>query len=158
MTTTDTRTLSSYFETRTRDDGTRFVTLTDDRPEWLHDAVMAAHDDEMPNDWRYETCRAIAEWIDEATENENLADVIGWEIGDSLTDVYNSDLIAWLGGNLGRIAACDEAFEEIGADSDDGLIARISLGQSWTIARMADVLLEAAREAAEADDDTDEEG
>ena len=39
----------AHFVEGQRDSGVRFITLADDRPEWLHGAVQEAHAGDMPN-------------------------------------------------------------------------------------------------------------
>jgi hypothetical protein len=140
----DTKTLADYFETRTRDDGTRFVTLTDDRPDWLQDAVMEAHDDELPNDWRFETCAAIAEWLDGLLDLDDADDMVS-EFADAQVDVYTSDRLRWVAGHLGRVDYCDEAASEYGSGARDGIVDRIGQGQYLCIERMASLMLNAYR-------------
>jgi hypothetical protein len=128
-----------YFTRAVRDDGTTYTTLTDEHPDWLHDAVYEAHDDELPNDWRYETCAQVAEAIDEGDTDAST-------IADSLTDIYNADLLAWVSGNLGRMSDVDEAMED---GSHDSLASLLMAGQYRCIERMAQILLDAVDEAEE---------
>lgn len=127
-----------FFEHRTRDDGSAFYTLSDDRPEWLYDAVQEAHDGELPNDWRYDTAHSIVNLIDIGLSVPGEAS----EIADSLTDVYNYDLLEWVSGHLGRMEYVDEAISE-GADT---LTEALMRGQFTAIERMASILLEAIAE------------
>ena len=46
--------LLSYFVSSNRN-GTRFWHLTDSAPESVQELVRDCHDEELPNDWRYET-------------------------------------------------------------------------------------------------------
>lgn len=85
-------TIASYFKSGTRDNGERFVTLTDERPEWLQDAVRDAHRGTMPNDWIYDECRAAVEAFEDQTiEDED--DV--HEYVDGRVDVYTKALYQW---------------------------------------------------------------
>lgn len=131
--------MHEHFTRQTRDDGVSYVTLADEHPDWLYDAVHAAHDDELPNDWRYATCRSIAEMIDDGTTDAA-------EIADALTDVYNANLLAWVSDNLGRMAYVDEALAE---GSYDTLAGALMAGQFRCIEQMAQVLLDAADEDAD---------
>lgn len=133
--------LTDYFQRKTRDDGTTFVTLTDDAPEWLDDAVMAAHDGEWPNDWRYETCESIVEML--AGSGADPSDA-AWEIADSLVDVYNHDLYAW--ATPDRWCYVDEAIENLGEVRD--LSQALMQGQFYCIERMALALADAIEENA----------
>ena len=115
-----------------------FYTLTDDAPEWLTDAVREAHDDEGPNDWRFETCYRIALAIDETEEPADGLDVGDFAntTADSLTDVYTSDLLTWLAGHLGRVSDVDDASD----DPKDGIVEVIRYGQYNVIERMTTIL------------------
>lgn len=117
-------------------------TLTDDAPEWLTDAVREAHDGELPDDWRYETCRRICSELD---ERETFDVDESNEIADTVTDIYNADLLRWLGGYLTRAEYCDRAAAEYGAPSDC-LFTQIRTGQYLCIEEMVRVLIEAVAE------------
>ena len=138
--------MTNYFETRTRDNGETFVTRTDDAPDWLADAVRAAHDDEFPNDWRYVTCRAIFEAFEDGSSDPS-------EVADSLVDVYTADLFEWLAGDLGRSAYVDEAMTEGLTSPSSSIEERIRLGQYLCIEAMVRVLAEAVDDNAEDDDE-----
>lgn len=144
-------TYSQHFERRTRDNGETFTTLTDDAPEWLRDAILEAHDDELPNDWRYETCESIVGALEDGAEPE--------EIADSLVDVYTGPLFQWLADYIGRGAYCDEALESglAGGTSGDGLEAIVRAGQYLAIETMARGLAEAIAEHQDDDEDEEEE-
>lgn len=83
---------AKHFETKTRDNGDRFTSLKDDRPEWLQDAVYAAHQGTMPNDWIYAECLATAEAFDagELSDEDNVH-----EFADARVDVYTKALYQW---------------------------------------------------------------
>jgi uncharacterized protein YhjY with autotransporter beta-barrel domain len=136
--------MREYFETRQRDDGTSYVTLTDDRPEWLQEAVYEAHDDEAPNDWRYEHCHYIARLIDDG-------DTEPAEIAESLTDDDTYSLLQWLSGHIARYTYSDTYAEENGFDPDATLMDRIRLGQYECLFQMAGILVDAAEENSDTD-------
>jgi len=122
---------TSWFETAKRPDATRddyFVRVKDGAPAWVGELVHAAHGGLfLPDDWRYQAIRNALEWIAEADEPEDGAG----EFAESAVDVYNDELIVWLGSNLNRIGYCDEAASEFGYDddSDRGVMGMISMGQ-----------------------------
>jgi hypothetical protein len=132
---TTTRTLSDYFERRTRDNGESFYTLADGTLDWLHDAVREAHDGELPNDWRYEICAHIVSSL------EDDPDADAAELADSLVDVYNVDRVRWLAEDISRAAYVDEA-----DGPDDDVIGRIGYGQYVCIDRMVSILADAIEE------------
>lgn len=129
------------FTTKTRDDGTTFVTLTDTAPEWLQTAVYDAHDGEMPNDWRYETCSRIwdaftVEGIDPADDDQRF------ELADSLVDIYTFDLTTWLASHNDRQFYVDEARRAYGSE-DQGVVWDIKAGQHYCISEMVGIMADA---------------
>ena len=145
--------LSTYFTTDHRTDGTAFVRLTDDAPEWLTDAVRDAHDGESPDDWRYETLAAIAARIDEyeqyGSDSMGSLDVAAFDIADGLTDVYTHNLLLWVAGNLNRTFYVDELLE---AESNaQSLCMLLMAAQCECIRQMVEVLITAVREVSDAD-------
>lgn len=133
-----TTTLASYFVRQERDNGEAFYSLAEDRPEWLYGAVREAHDDELPNDWRYATCHSIAAMIDDGVTE-------AYEIADSLVDVYTVNLLEWLAENIGRMAYIAESNDDLGRP--DELEDEIRQGQYLAIDRMAGILLAAIAES-----------
>jgi hypothetical protein len=147
-------TYSDYFVTGTRDDGTSFVSLRDDRPDWLQQAVYDAHDDEMPNDWRYAMCERIVSAIDDGVTGVD-------ELVDSLVDTWTADRLAWLSDNIGRVSYVDDAIDDGLVDCSAGLVAMIGVGQYVTISQMVDVIVSAIDDAehdptGDVDDEDDE--
>lgn len=113
------------FERRTRDDGSVFVTLRDEAPDWVQPIVRAAHGDMLPDDFAYEACRDAFGWIH---DNDGDEDGAG-EFADENVSAYTRDLLAWVSSNLERVGYCDEAAEEFGDDGKGGLVRLLSLGQ-----------------------------
>lgn len=141
--------LAPYFERVQRDGGvTLYVRLKAGHPDWLQDAVYAAHDREMPNDWRYEQCKYIAAAIDDGNDD-------AMDIADGLVDPYTRDLLTWVSGNLNRVGYVDEAVEEL-AGAMVGIESAIRLGQFRCLTDMAQVMIDAANEHADDDDDEDD--
>lgn len=67
--------------------------LADNHPEWLHEAIRAAHGTDLPNDWIYSVCRDVCGAIDDGVfmDDEDAA----WEWADSQVDVYTRRLYQW---------------------------------------------------------------
>jgi hypothetical protein len=148
------RQVYEMFETRTRGDGSSFDTLKEagpaHTPDWVIDAIREAHDDELPNDWRYSAVRAAFEAIADGTTIDDAG-----EWADGMVDVYNSDRLRWVADYGGRAELCDEAAEEMGSPNAT-LIDRIGLGQYVTLERIFSTIYNACEEAAEASEDIDE--
>lgn len=114
--------LYEHTETKFRENGAEFITLTDDAPDWAEDVIRTAHGDLMPDDWRYrfieDACQAIIEHEDDRdSAYESLE-----------ADVYYHELLQWLASNLSRIGYCDDAAQDFGI-SDGSIINIIQWGQ-----------------------------
>lgn len=85
-------------ESRTRSDGTRYVAFRDDAPDWVRDAVYAAHnvtgDPVLPDDWTFYVVREAFGFIADIAQIDEDADEAGHEFADSV-DVYSSALRRW---------------------------------------------------------------
>jgi len=90
-----------------RDDGSIYYSLKE-RIEWQSDIIHGAHLDRMPSDDIYERINdilsALADMDDDATEDE--ASDRMYEIE---TDVYTSDLTAWLHSDNRNVSYLEEA-------------------------------------------------
>ena len=114
---------SQYFQRKKRDNGKEFITLKDDRPEELHELVREAHGKDLPDDYKYEfTERAIDDIADSEDPEEEASERI-----DAAVDVYNHDLLEWLGSTNTRHGYVDEAVEEMG--HGEGVMKEIMMGQ-----------------------------
>ena len=134
-------TLRAAFTQDKRQDGTLFWCLTerarqsvDDLTEWLRDL----HDDELPNDWRYETIVNICEALmDEDDLSNACPGELSVGIANNLTDIYNHSLFQWYADNPSRVDYIEEAVSEGLIDSNADTIARLIVGQSQCIEGMA---------------------
>lgn len=114
---------AGYFEQRTRSSGERYTATRDDRPAWLEALIFDAHDDFLPDDWKYQ---AIESALTAMADGEDD----GGQWASEYADVYTSELLEWLGSHLLRSGYCDAAAEELGADGLE-LTDRIGLGQQY---------------------------
>lgn len=124
---------ASWWETASREDGSKFDRLKDGRPEWLHDLVREAHGRDhdgspafLPDDWRHEFARGAIDAIAYAGEDADLDDV-EHEFADGAVPAYTSERLAWLSSHLQRPGYCDEAAETFGAEERE-LVDRVALG------------------------------
>ena len=134
-------TLRAAFTQDKKTDGTSYWCFTkqarqsvDDLTEWLR----GLHDDELPNDWRYETIVSI---LDALMDVEGLADhgdhndlVDG--IANNITDIYNGALLQWYADIPSRVAYIDDAQSEGLIDTNTDTIARLTIGQNECIRSM----------------------
>jgi hypothetical protein len=151
MTTTKQAEIAQQFAdawtTDTRNDGVLFCKLRDGSPQWMTDAIHAAHGDIMPLDWIYEHCSRIVDMMTEY-EPEQWDDSVS-EWCDGLTDVYNIELAQWLALHLDFAEYVDNATQELG-HSDRGIFGDIAMGQYSVLENIAYAMLNAVREQAEA--------
>lgn len=155
---------SAAWMTDKRDDGKSFSRLKDGSPQWMTDAIHAAHDaidGRLPNDWIYEACESIASTMDGygADDADGMRDN-EHEICDGLVDVYNSARLAWLADHLGNADLCDEACRDLGSPNAD-TFDRIGLGQFLAYTRVFGALCDAFTERGEeieSEDDANDDG
>ncbi len=106
------------FERRERSDGSEFVALCDGAPDWVRDAVYAAHDDEAPNDWRYAACFNVVCSFDEfaVSPGERVPEDLRHTITDDVNCVYYraADVLEWTAGNVTRTGYASDWYEEMG--------------------------------------------
>ena len=114
-----------FFERRTRrrgEDETQFYTLTDRHPTWVKEMVYSAHEDMMPNDYKYQY---VVDTLDALSEGQDPEEAL-YEIE---ADVYNYDLLRWLESHGERVGFVDEATRELGHNAELGIIGDIMMGQ-----------------------------
>lgn len=155
-------------EKRTRTDGipdsaNAFYTLRDGSPEWMRDAIHAAHDaldGRMPDDWTYSACRGVLSEIDEEDSADDVRERDG-EIADRQTNDSTHRLCVWLASHVGNVALCDEALDEGLCDGSATITQRIALGQYLAYTRILDTLVRAIEAQADerdaANDDSAED-
>jgi hypothetical protein len=124
------RDLTAAFEGKTRDNGEAFRLLKDDAPQWMTDAVHAAHGDLLPDDWRYEAAEDCANSIGELDDEDDPTEADSTEYADSV-DVYSSDLAKWLGSHGARRGYVEEAAAEFGSPEPFDVDRSIMQGQYY---------------------------
>lgn len=134
-------------ERATRDDGTEYTRKRDDAPEWVGTIVYDAHGGLfLPDDWRYECIReAFAHVADSTGHTEDLEETVH-EFADA-ADVYNDDLLRWVGSNQNRAGYVDEARAEFGEPRD--FYHSLQMGQYQERAEVYTLVLSGLRKAAE---------
>ena len=128
-------TLRAAFTQNTRDEGSTYWCFTEQARQSVDDLtsfVRELHDDEMPNDWRYETivdiCTYLMDLIEPIDEQSDVSD-IAFSAADSITSIHTFELCQWLTDNTGRLSYIDDAQEEglIAAEADT--FKRLQIGQ-----------------------------
>ena len=116
------RELAAQFETATRPDGSKFTRLRKRAPEWMKNAVRAAHAGKLPDDHTYQMASIAADYIAENVQSayyiHELAEQSMYEV-EGPTD--RAALLAWVGSHSDRAALVDEAMEA-GCETMDGAI------------------------------------
>ena len=106
------------FQSDKRDNGETFYKLEADCPKWMTDLCRKAHDDMMPDDFKYEAIMSAVEHIAKADGDEDdMRDQIS-EWADSMVDIYNADLTRWVASHLERAWYVEEAQREFGPATD----------------------------------------
>ena len=141
--------LASSLVLATRTDGTEYRMLREDCP--IHDdlqaIVRAAHDGELPNDWRYGMAYDLAHALLDYSQPsptpwtlEDFQDVVG-DIVELRVDTSTHALLTWLADNVSRCY-----FDDVDAwagDADGSDIADIAQRrQREAIDTMAHVILQ----------------
>jgi len=100
----------------------RIWIMKDRHPIWVKDMVYKAHEDIAADDYKYAYVVDTLDALDEGQDPEEGK----YELE---ADVYNWDLIQWLGSNLERIGFVDEAVKELGHSSNLGIMGDLMVGQ-----------------------------
>lgn len=142
--------IAQFFKVGTRDDGSRFVSLADDRPEWLYDAVYEAHQGDAPNDWIWSECSAVADAIDEGSisSEDDLH-----EFADGRVDIYTKDLFQWQADMClsSTYSYAEERANELGTETSD-MVKAVSAIQFCAIESIARTIFSAWQTADETDE------
>jgi len=112
---------SAMFVRKTRDNGPSFYCASDDTNENLMNIIHAAHNEMLPDDYRFEFTKNA---LDALSENEDIDDA---RQSATEPDVYTSDLTKWLNSRNDRVYYLTQALEEFGCK--DGFQA-LSTAQS----------------------------
>lgn len=114
---------SKYFtHIKKHDPDNEILILEKSASEGLNDLVQNAHDDFLPDDFRYEFIYSALQAFADCQVDDDLDEVF------LEADIYNHRLIEWLGSNLKRIGYCDEAQSEFGLENPD-VMTLITYGQ-----------------------------
>ena len=104
-----------------------YYSLSDNRPESLYDLVYSLHEDELPNDWVYQSIVDLLDYIIDYDVDElsDLEDVMG-EIIDNMVQLSNYELLSYYLDYPSRLYDIDNAIDEIGRP--DNTIESLRLG------------------------------
>jgi hypothetical protein len=116
--------LASFFVYEKRGDGSSFLLLSPDAPESLRDAVKAAHEEELPNDWRYEVCCRAALALKEEPDSE--PEDLCHSVAQSMATPYTGSLLVWYAEMPARLSYAEEAEDLSNASS---VLEALTMGQ-----------------------------
>lgn len=119
--------LLSYFVSKERQNGERFWD-TSNAPDDIVEMIRECHDEEFPNDWRYETIVNVLFDL----KNDNKPG------GDCGVDTYTTDLIKWL--TPSRMAYIDELQSEEMIRPNATMDERIRVAQYHTTEQIINVI------------------
>jgi hypothetical protein len=119
--------LLSYFVIKERENNEKFW-CTSNAPDDVMEMIRECHDDELPNDWRYDTIVNVL--FDLKNNNEPG--------GDCGVDCYTSDLIKWL--TPSRMAYIDELQSEELIRPNATMDERIRVAQYHTTEQIISVI------------------
>ena len=117
-----------------------YYSIKDDHPDKDQiqtDLIYPLHDDELPNDWRYETIYDLLSGFVDCTDRQEIEDCHLHEIVDGLVDVYNTDLLKWVQEDLNR-GYVESEF----TTGKESIFERIAQSQYEVISQMAYQLLD----------------
>ena len=104
--------LFSSLETASRDDGSSFLRLSSSAPSWGSAAIMAAHDEEPPNDSRYALISSCLEALAEGSfDNEEEANEALQDLSLDLLPCWTEEILLWFSARCARLSSCDDAME-----------------------------------------------
>lgn len=144
----------------TNDNDRKVWSLTDERPEWLYDAVHAAHSNgsDLPNDWIYSVVRDVCRAIDDDELSADLADSDDdgrlHEWVDGQVDIYTKALYQWQ-ADMCQTSLYSEAEERLSDMGSEGTTGekRVAALQYNAIESIAQTVLSAANENADEGED-----
>jgi len=105
------RSFVDAFEVRHRSDNKPYHCLKDNSPQWMVDAIFAAHGrgEMMPNDWSYRLIGNVADNIADALERgEDDESEIIISAAYAVVPDYNYERLDWLASHGNRVDILDE--------------------------------------------------
>ena len=133
-------TFRSAFQELEREDGSQYWTFTDEAEtsQELTEFVRELHDEELPNDWRFETIIRIIDAIIEHSKGSNdYWEDQPHEIAEALTTIYTGELLQWYADNASRLAYVDQARDDGIIVEHHATVTQLIIGQHQAIAQMA---------------------
>lgn len=131
-----------------RDNGTKYVCREELKEDYIRDIIYEAHDKAMPNDTTYEFIYRIVNHLNDC-DCEDI-DSMRESIYEIESDVYTSDLTAWLNASNSHVYYLTEVLEE--RDTKDGF-QLLSMAQHRHIEEIGNNLLNAIEKHCEEEEE-----
>ena len=114
-----------------------YYSIKADHPDkdFIQSLVYELHDNELPNDWRYQIIYTLLLDFVDIESSDDVQDRIH-ELVDGAVDIYNADLLKWVQEDLSRGYIESEL-----TTGKEGLFERITQAQYEVINQMAYKLL-----------------
>jgi len=100
-TTTQKEHLINFLDAFETDPCSDIIQLKEDKKNIYQDFIYELHQEESPNNWRYNTIFYLLDSIVNQYDFETIEDNIN-EIVESQVDIYNHNLTTWLAADLSR--------------------------------------------------------
>lgn len=141
------------FTAAKRPNGEYFTKLREPYPEWMKEAIHAAHQavdcDLLPNDWVYSACDEAAGTLADRDPDE-WEDAAG-EFADNAVEPYTEQLYLWSADHGAFRNLIEEAREELGPGESHE--HEIQMGQYLAYERIYHAIREAIEEQAKGEGD-----
>lgn len=151
--------LLSSFKESTRSDGSKHLILSAGSPDWMTEAVREAHDEELPNDSRYQLIRDCLQALsDDGVESLEEALEASYELSKDLVPVFTGELLQWFSQMPRRLGDCDEALnrERVSELTSYEILSQgFRLAAEEVISSLADSLEDAADSLLDPDTDSE---
>jgi len=120
--------------------------LKQDAPAWCINAVHAAHEDMLPDDFKEAICKYGSEILADYDSFSDMRDAVPG-VSESLTDVYSRDLYCWLSSNITRQLYVNSAVNETGLSRKPFDLTQVLMGgQQAEIKETLYLLIDAVEE------------
>lgn len=125
--------LYDALETKTRENGDKFVCLKDGSPKWMTEVIRGIHGDKLPDDTTYDLIERCAGAIQDVDDMQEAIDELE-------PDSYTGELTAWLAARVDHVYYLTQALEEF--EPKDGFAA-LAIAQQIQIREIGSALIQA---------------
>ena len=135
----------TYLTKSERDDGSVYIHMTDDRPDWVFEMIYEAHYGKLPNDWSYKLIEAALGTLAEGCVDEP------YEFAEGMSNsLCNNELANWMTSHGERWDLCDTALQEFDHSQIAHVISRAFEEEAIAVYMSVQGVLEAQAEEEDA--------